>query len=102
MQLANGMPCSFYPNASPDRLAHLYASSAVLVHATGFGVDKYAFPERLEHFGITPVEAASQGCIPVVYGEGGAAEVLDLPDCKTAVHSKRECVGTLARLPPEP
>ena len=46
-------------------------ASAFLIHAAGMGVDELEFPEQLEHFGITPVEAASFGCIPVVFAGGG-------------------------------
>ena len=69
--LAEGLPCTFHPNVARDDLAALYGRSAVLVHAAGYGVDPDEFPESLEHFGITPVEASSFGCIPVVYGQGG-------------------------------
>jgi GT2 family glycosyltransferase/glycosyltransferase involved in cell wall biosynthesis len=78
VELSGGIECSFYPNASRERLLELYASSAVLVHAAGYGVDRYSFPERLEHFGIVPLEAASLGCIPLVYDDGGPAEVMGL------------------------
>ena len=71
--LAEGLPCTFHPNVARDDLAALYERSAVLVHAAGYGVDPDEFPESLEHFGITPVEASSFGCIPVVYGQGGPA-----------------------------
>ena len=71
-----GLPCTFHPNIARDDLAALYERSAVLVHAAGYGVDPDEFPESLEHFGITPVEASSFGCIPVVYGQGGPSDVI--------------------------
>jgi glycosyltransferase involved in cell wall biosynthesis len=73
---AEGLDCRFHPNATRARILELYRTSAVLVHATGFGVDPLGRPERLEHFGIVPVEAASSGCIPVVVGHGGPAEAM--------------------------
>ena len=33
-------------------------------------------PERFEHFGIAVVEAMLAGCVPVVYGEAGPAEIV--------------------------
>ena len=75
-ELAAGLPCTFYPNIGRNDLAALYRRSAVLIHAAGFGVDPDEFPEALEHFGITPIEAASFGCIPVVYGQGGPRDVI--------------------------
>jgi glycosyltransferase involved in cell wall biosynthesis len=90
--MADGIDCHFYPNVSREKLAELYSHAAVLVHPTGLGVDKYGFPERLEHFGIVPIEAASLGCIPVVYGEGGPAEVMRILQCGTTFRSIPEAV----------
>lgn len=96
--MRNGIDCRLYPNISRAHLIDLYTNAAVLVHSTGFGVDALAFPERLEHFGITPIEAASLGCIPVVYGEGGPAEVMRLLECPTIYHSLPEAVDLIERL----
>ena len=64
----------------------------MLIHAAGFGVDADEFPERLEHFGITPIEAASFGCIPVVYGQGGPREVVRTLGMRDGVrHRRRVC-----------
>jgi O-antigen biosynthesis protein len=101
-QRASGLNCRFYPNASRQQVEQLYANSAVLVHAAGFGLDPLEFPERLEHFGIAPVEAASMGCIPVVYGEGGPAEVMALLRADTVFHSRDECTDMIAALLSDP
>lgn len=101
-ELAADLPCTLYPNIARADLAALYGRSAVLVHAAGFGVDPDEFPESLEHFGITPVEAASFGCIPVVYGQGGPRDVIRTLGCDTAFTTIEECasiVGGLLRDP---
>lgn len=98
LKLADGIECHLYPNVRRDRLIDLYLTSAVLVHAAGYEVDKFAFPERLEHFGIVPVEAASVGCIPVVYGAGGPAEVMATLGCPTTFGSIPEAVDRIAGL----
>ncbi len=100
--LASGLPCTFYPNIGRADLAALYGKSAALVHAAGFGVDPDEFPERLEHFGITPIEAASFGCIPVVYGQGGPREVVHTLGSDTTFDTVEECAGLLARLLADP
>jgi len=102
VQLAQGLDCEFFPNASRERLLDLYSHAAVLIHAAGFGVDRYAYPERLEHFGIVPVEAASRGAIPVVYGEAGPAEVLELLECPTTFRSVREAAAKIDGLFADP
>ncbi|HEX6394492.1 MAG TPA: glycosyltransferase [Acidimicrobiales bacterium] len=102
VEMAKGCDCRFYPNANRQELLDLYAQSGVLIHAAGYQVDKFAHPEGLEHFGIAPVEAASVGCIPLVYDEGGPAEVMDLLGCPTTFHSIPEAVDQLAGLLADP
>ena len=100
--LAKGLNCSFHPNIGRADLATLYGRSAVLIHAAGFGVDADEFPERLEHFGITPIEAASFGCIPVVYGQGGPREVVRTLGCETAFDTVDECARIVSQLLADP
>jgi O-antigen biosynthesis protein len=101
-ELARGLNCTFYPNVARADLAALYERSAVLIHATGFGVDADEFPERLEHWGITPIEAASFGCIPVVYGQGGPKEVVEVLGCDTAFRTVDECARIVSGLLDDP
>ena len=100
--MAEGLDCHFYPNVSRGTLMDLYARSAVLVHATGYEIDPLDFPERLEHFGIVPVEAASFGCIPVVFRAGGVAEVMDMLGCPTTFRSIPEAVEKVNGLLSDP
>jgi GT2 family glycosyltransferase/glycosyltransferase involved in cell wall biosynthesis len=100
--LARGLPCTFYPNIGRADLATLYGKSAVLIHAAGFGIDADEFPERLEHFGITPIEAASFGCIPVVYGQGGPREVVRTLGSDTTFETIEECADLVIRLLGDP
>ncbi len=101
-RLATGLDCTFYPNIGRSDLAALYDRSAVLIHAAGFGVDAEEFPERLEHFGITPIEAASFGCIPVVYGQGGPRDVVRVLGCDTTYSTIDQCAGIVAALLNDP
>lgn len=101
-RLASGLDCTFYPNIGRSDLAALYERSAVLIHAAGFGVDPEEFPERLEHFGITPVEAASFGCIPVVYGQGGPRDVVRRLGCDTTYSTIDQCADTVMALLKDP
>jgi glycosyltransferase involved in cell wall biosynthesis len=100
--MAEGLPCSFYPNIGHDDLARLYKTSAVLIHAAGMGVDELEFPEQMEHFGITPVEAASFGCIPVVFAGGGPKEVVAQLGCDTLFRTESECVDVVESLLNDP
>ena len=100
--LAADLPCTFYPNIGRHDLAALYRQSAVLIHAAGFGVDPDEFPEALEHFGITPIEAACFGCIPVVYGQGGPRDVIRALGCDTAFSTVEECARLVTDLLKDP
>lgn len=66
----------FHLSAAQQTLAHLYQSSAAYCHATGFGVSHRHMPERMEHFGISVLEAMSAGTIPLVYAHGGPADLV--------------------------
>ena len=55
-----------------------------------------------EQFGITPIEAASFGCIPVVYGQGGPREVIRTLGSDTAFSTVDECATIVTRLLQDP
>lgn len=72
--LAGTAPVSFYPNLPFADLLALYGHSSIYWHAAGFGEDD---PARMEHFGITTVEAMAAGCVPVVINKGGQKEIVE-------------------------
>ena len=65
-----------YGNIEADALKKIYSNAHIYWHAAGIDVDPAKYPERLEHFGITVVEAMASGCIPVVVNKGGPAEIV--------------------------
>ena len=72
--LAQGLPVKFYPNMDYKGLVKLYGQSSIYWHAAGFGeID----PTKMEHFGISTVEAMAGGCVPVVIGKGGQLEIIE-------------------------
>jgi glycosyltransferase involved in cell wall biosynthesis len=52
----------------------LYGKSSIYWHAAGFNEED---PAKMEHFGITTVEAMAGGCVPVVINKGGQVEIVD-------------------------
>lgn len=58
-------------NISFNELTELYASSAIYWHAAGFGINENEHPERVEHLGITPLEAMASGCLTFCHDSGG-------------------------------
>jgi GT2 family glycosyltransferase len=61
-------------NVEMSDLGKLYAKAAVYWHAAGFGEDPNDSPERFEHFGMTVVEAAANGVVPMVFDAAGPSE----------------------------
>ncbi|MDP2633098.1 MAG: glycosyltransferase family 4 protein [Candidatus Curtissbacteria bacterium] len=63
-------------NMTAEKLRQLYSKAAIYWHSTGFGEDQLKNPERMEHFGISTVEAQAGGAVPVVVGYGGQKEIV--------------------------
>ena len=59
-----------------EKLRQLYSHASIYWHATGFGEDEVKNPERMEHFGISTVEAQAAGAVPIVVGYGGQKEIV--------------------------
>lgn len=66
----------FKTNISKRQLFELYGSSEYFWHFTGLGVDENTNPEKVEHLGITPLEAMSAGCLCFCYKAGGPKELI--------------------------
>lgn len=73
-EYAQHMPVKFYPNISYTDLVKLYGQSSIYWHAAGF---EESDPTKMEHFGISTVEAMAAGCVPVVIAKGGQVEIVD-------------------------
>lgn len=71
-----GLPIEIYTNLSADNLNKLYQKAKIYWHATGFGEDLQKYPEKAEHFGITPLEAMANGTVPLVYNGGGLKDTI--------------------------
>jgi glycosyltransferase involved in cell wall biosynthesis len=74
---AKGLPIKILPNPKFNQIQDLFAKAKVFWSATGFGEDPDLAPGKLEHFGITPVEAMAAGVVPVVTGLGGHRETIE-------------------------
>lgn len=67
----------FKPNLPLYELYKLYELSDYFWHFTGYGVDEEKYPELVEHFGITPLEAMASGCLTFCYKAGGPKELIE-------------------------
>jgi glycosyltransferase involved in cell wall biosynthesis len=73
---SRGYPINFYFSASFKILRELYSQARIYWHATGYEANENIDPIKLEHFGITPVEAMAAGVVPLVYEAGGLTETV--------------------------
>ncbi len=71
---AKGSKIYFYPNTPLLELARLYGEATIYWHAMGYEEED---PKKMEHFGITTVEAMSAGCVPIVINKGGQVEIVE-------------------------
>lgn len=76
-RIIKGYPIELYENIQYQQLVKLYQKSKIYWHATGFEENLILHPERAEHFGITTIEAMSQGVVPVVINAGGQKEIVE-------------------------
>jgi O-antigen biosynthesis protein len=68
-----GSNVDIYVNISIAELKNLYQNASVFWHFSGLGQSD---PEKIEHFGMTTVEAMQNGCVPVVFNGGGQKEIV--------------------------
>jgi len=73
---AVGQPVEVHVNATGETVRRLFAAASLYWHAGGFREDPQRHPDRFEHFGITVVEAMAAGAVPLVFGAGGPAELV--------------------------
>jgi len=73
---AGGYPVKIIENPSFKELKDFYARAKVFWSASGYGVNEVKEPQKVEHFGITVVEAMSAGLVPIVFAGGGHREII--------------------------
>lgn len=75
-----------------ENLLKLYRKAKIFWHGTGFGENENLNPEKMEHFGITTVEAMSFGVVPIVINKGGQQETVKEDVNGYRWNSEEECV----------
>ncbi len=95
---AKGLPIEIINSISRSDLNKWYAKAAIYWHATGFGLDQFEDPEKMEHFGISTGEAMAGGAVPVVIKAGGQPEVLGRELAEWLWSNQVECLEKTSRL----
>lgn len=73
-KIAKGKDVFLHPNISFNDLKKLYGKASIYWHCAGYGESD---PTRMEHFGISTVEAMAAGAIPIVINLGGQRESVE-------------------------
>lgn len=89
---AKGLPIFFHIDIDRSSLLSLYASAKIYWHATGYQINETINPDRVEHFGISTIEAIASGCVPIVHGKGGQTEILYETAPELLWQSAEDCV----------
>jgi glycosyltransferase involved in cell wall biosynthesis len=74
---SEGYPIEIIESPDYKVLKKLYGKSKIFWSASGFGIDEDEEPQRVEHFGISVVEAMAAGCVPIAVKAGGHKEIID-------------------------
>jgi glycosyltransferase involved in cell wall biosynthesis len=75
-QSALGYPVEILESPDYKTIKNLYGTAKIFWSASGYGENENKNPEKVEHFGITVVEAMAGKAVPVVYRAGGHKEII--------------------------
>lgn len=73
---AKGFSIEIIENPDFERLKDLYGKSKIFWSAAGYGLNENKEPKKVEHFGISIVEAMASGVVPLVFNAGGPKEII--------------------------
>lgn len=77
MNLARKDPhIKFVVNPTFDGLLELYKESRIFWHAAGYDINEKKEPSKVEHLGITPLEAMASGCVVFAHNSGGPKRLI--------------------------
>jgi glycosyltransferase involved in cell wall biosynthesis len=75
-KLSKSYPIEIIESPNFREILSLYGKAKLFWSAVGYGVDEDKDPKKVEHFGISVVEAMAAGAIPLAYNAGGHKETI--------------------------
>ena len=73
---SKGYPIKIIEGPDWTKIRSFYGRARIFWSASGYGIDEKTEPGRVEHFGITTVEAMAAGAVPIVFSAGGHKEII--------------------------
>ena len=75
-KLARDYPIRIIESPSFSQIKELYGKAKIFWMASGYGIEEKKSPKKVEHFGITTVEAMAAGAVPIIFAAGGHKEII--------------------------
>ncbi len=75
-KMATDYPIEILESPDYKKIKELYGKAKIFWSASGYGVDEEKEPKKVEHFGITVVEAMAAKTVPIVFSAGGHKETV--------------------------
>ncbi len=73
---AKNYPIRILESPSFSQIKELYGKAKIFWMASGYGIEERKNPKKVEHFGITTVEAMAAGAVPIIFVAGGHKEII--------------------------
>lgn len=74
---SKGYPITILKSPNFSQIVDIFGKAKIFWSAVGAGVDEDKDPDRVEHFGITVVEAMAANVAPIVFNAGGYKEIVE-------------------------
>jgi len=91
-------PIKIIENCNQERKNEFLDKAKFYISACGYMVDAYKYPERVEHYGISVVEAMACGCIPFAVDKGGHRETIKHMENGALWETKQELLNSLINI----
>jgi|GEM_PF-2443216 glycosyltransferase involved in cell wall biosynthesis len=91
-------PIEIRTNLTDKQLKVLYSKAKIFLMAKGLCINEEKFPLLMENFGMSVLEAAAHGCVPVVLNKGGYKEIVKENENGLLFNTEEEAIKQLKRL----
>lgn len=89
---SQGYPIEIVESPSFSKVKDILGISKLFWSASGYGVNEMESPSKVEHFGITVVEAMAAKAVPLIVNKGGFKEIVNNNESGYLWDKKRELV----------